>query len=293
VGIASPRIYGWYSALMAITNILLGYALIFGNLGFRKMGIEGAGIASSSAELIGVIFLFTYTFLKKGIKRFRLFRFERFKIEIISKTINLSGPLVIQNIISMGAWFVFFVFIEKMGEHSLAISNIVRAAYMVCLTPIWGFSVAANSMVSNVIGQDRIEEVMPFVKRVIRFASVISFIMVLATLVFPRIILASFTAEHQLVEDSLSSLRMVDLAMLIFPFAIVSISAVSGTGATKAALLIEIAAIVIYLLYIYIVVFLVHVRVELVWLAEAIYWIVTGAASYVFLESGRWKKIRI
>jgi putative MATE family efflux protein len=293
VGIASPRVYGWYSAIMALVNMLLGYVLIFGNFGFPKLGIEGAGIASSTAELTGVIFLFTYTFLKKENQKFQLFRFKNFNFKIITKTINLSAPLVVQNLISMGAWFIFFVFIEKMGKHPLAISNIVRAAYMVCMTPIWGFSVAANSMVSNIIGQNKSNEVIAFIKRIIRFAVLISFIMVVVTVCFPHLVLNLFTSDQQLIEDSLPSLLVVDMAMVFFAFAIVSISAVSGTGATKAALVIEIAAILIYMLYNYIVVFRFHFRIEIVWISEAIYWAFTGAASYLYLKSERWKKIRI
>ena len=293
VGINSPRVYGWYSAIMALTNILLGYMLIFGNFGFQKLGIAGAGIASSVAECIGMMYLFGYTFLKKGIRKFQLFHLKKFDLSIITKTLNLSAPLVVQNLISMGAWFVFFVFIEKMGEHSLAISNIVRAAYMICMTPIWGFSVAANSMVSNIIGQGRSEEVFRFVKRVIRFAVLLSLIMAFITVFFPHLVLNLFTTDEKLIEDSLGSLRMVDLAMIFFAFAIVSISAVSGTGATKAALLIEIAAIIIYLLYNYIVVFQLHLQTEAVWFSEAIYWAFTGIVSFLYLKSGRWKKISI
>ncbi len=293
VGIASPRVYGTYSAIMAMVNILLGYMLIFGNFGFPKMGIEGAGIASSIAEFVGVVYLFIYTALKKGIKKFRLFRFQEFKFELISKTLSLSAPLVVQNLISMGSWFIFFVFIEKMGQHSLAISNVVRSAYMVGMTPIWGFSVAANSMVSNIIGQNKSDEVVSFVKRVIAFALSVSMIMVILTLVFPHALLNLFTSDQQLIEDSMGSLRMVDLAMLFFAFAIVGISSVSGTGATKAALLIEVAAIVIYLLYNYIVVFQFNWKAEAVWFSEVIYWAFTGTASYLYLKTSRWKRIII
>ena len=82
------------------------------------------------------------------------------------KTImDLSLPLVVQNLLSMGSWFIFFVFIEKIGKHQLAISNIVRGAYMINMTPIWGFSVAANSMISNIIGQSKQDEVFVLLKK--------------------------------------------------------------------------------------------------------------------------------
>ena len=94
------------------------------------------------------------------------------------KIFELSSPIIVQNLLSMGAWFLFFVFIEKIGSHELAISNIVRGAYMISMTPFWGFSVAANSMVSNVIGQGKKEEVLGLVQKIIKLTLVVSLLMI-------------------------------------------------------------------------------------------------------------------
>jgi len=293
VGIAQPRVYGYYSFLMAGVNVILGYGLIFGHFGFPRMGIAGAGLASSISEGVALIFLAIYTLLKPNIREFRLFRFEKLKGHLIRQNLELSAPLVVQNILSMGAWFIFFVFIEKMGEHPLAISNITRGVYMINMTPIWGFMVAANSMVSNIIGQDRKKEVMELLHRIILLSLGVTVLMIGANLLFPYQLLGLFTADRSVMEDSYMLLRIVNSAMLFFGFAIVCISAVSGTGATRVALVIEIVAIVLYMVYIYLTTFYFRLSVEYVWLSEILYWVVTGAASYVYLRSRRWEKIQL
>lgn len=291
VGIAQPKVFGIYSFLMAVINMGLGYVLIFGEFGFPRMGIEGAGLASSLAELIALFYLFGYTAIKPGIRKYKIFNFADFHWRMISKIFNLSAPLVVQNLLSMGAWFVFFIFIEKIGQHELAISNIVRGAYMVAMTPIWGFSIAANSMVSNVIGQQKSDEVMHLLHRILYLTLLVTGIMALINILFPIAILRIFTVDEQLIRDSLGSFYVITLAMFFFSLAIVCISAVSGTGATKTALYIEIAAILIYMAYIYFATFIFDGSVEAVWFSEIIYWVFTGAASYYFLKSLRWKKI--
>jgi putative MATE family efflux protein len=293
VGIASPKVWSYYSFIMAAINMVLAYGFIFGHWGLPRMGIAGAGCASSIAEAAGLVFLFAYSARKNAIKKFMLFRFKSFNRELISKTMSLSAPLVVQNLISMGAWFIFFIFIEKMGRHALAISNITRSVYMIDMTPMWGFSVAANSMVSNLIGQGRQDEVTGLINRIIKMATVISIGMVLLNIIFPGPLLNLFTSDAALIHDSYGSLLMVCAAMIIFPMAIVCISAVSGTGATRTALYIEIVAILIYMLYLVIVVFKLNLRLEVAWLAETIYWVFTGAVSYLFIRSLQWTKIRI
>ena len=49
--------------ILAVVNIILNYALIFGKWGFPEMGIAGAGLASTIAEVIAFIVFVTYIFL--------------------------------------------------------------------------------------------------------------------------------------------------------------------------------------------------------------------------------------
>ena len=293
VGIAQTKIFGIYSFLMAAINLFLCYVLIIGHLGFHAMGIAGAGIASSVAEFLSLIFIFVYTFAKKAIKNYNLFRFTNIRFGMVKTIMDLSIPLVIQNLLSMGSWFIFFVFIEKIGKHELAISNIVRGAYIISMTPIWGFSVAANSMISNIIGQGKQDEVFTLLKRIIRITILITLAMIMINLIFPEQLLSLFTNDSNIIHGSLRPLRVVDLAMVFFSFAIVSISAVSGTGATRVALNIEIAAIVIYLIYNYVITFVIHGSIEMLWMSEVIYWLFTGIASYLYIKSMRWRKISV
>jgi putative MATE family efflux protein len=292
VGIAKPKVFGYYSFLMAAINIFLGYSMIFGNFGFPKMGIAGAGLASSISELIALIYIWMYTMFKKEYKSYLLLKFKGYSNSLTTKILELSAPIILQNILSMGAWFVFFVFIEKIGQHELAISNVVRGAYMISMTPFWGFSVASNSMISNIIGQDRKEDVLELLKKIIRLTVLVAIVMISINLIFEDQILSIFTSDPKMIKDSVSCFRIVDLALVLFAIAIVSINAVSGTGATKVAMYIEIAAIFIYMLYNYLMTFVFKSSVEVVWYSEIIYWLFTGAACFIYIRSGAWKKLK-
>src|ERR1039458_7192903 len=66
VGIAETKVITYSSFVMAGVNIILDYFLVFGKGGFPKMGIEGAAIASSIAELCGALYYVLYTQYKKN-----------------------------------------------------------------------------------------------------------------------------------------------------------------------------------------------------------------------------------
>ena len=90
VGISRTKIFIGATLLLAFTNISLDYILIFGNFGFKEMGIEGAAVASFSAEIAVSVFLVIDVIRKRYIHTYGLFIFEKLNLSII-KISALSG----------------------------------------------------------------------------------------------------------------------------------------------------------------------------------------------------------
>ena len=61
VGTTQTRTLTLNSIVMVLANVIFNYTLIFGNFGFPALGIAGAAIGSSLAELVSVIFFVIYT----------------------------------------------------------------------------------------------------------------------------------------------------------------------------------------------------------------------------------------
>ncbi|MFM2293444.1 MAG: hypothetical protein RIS29_3257, partial [Bacteroidota bacterium] len=135
VGVTQTSVLTVSAILTAITNILFDYLLIFGNHGFPKLGIEGAGISSVLAEVVTLIYVIIYTFLKADLKKYGLFIFRKVDIKTILQILELSVFIMFQYFISISTWFMFFVFIEHMGERPLAVSNIGRSLYVLLMIP--------------------------------------------------------------------------------------------------------------------------------------------------------------
>ena len=292
VGIATTRIITYSACLMTGLNIFLAYSLIFGHFGFPAMGIAGAGLASAISECVSALYLVIYTYLKNEFKIYLLFKFEKIESSVFRMLMNLSSPVMLQHFISMGAWFLFFVFIEKLGEHQLAISNIVRSTYMLLMTPIWGYAAAANSMTSNLIGQLKSNDVLALLKKISLLSLLTTGIIILINVLFPSAVLSITTSDKQLIQDAIGSLYVVCGAMILFCVSFILFSGVSGTGNTKIALLLETGNIIIYLIYVY-VCSRIQTSVEWVWVAEILYWLLMGIFSLIYLKSNHWKKLSL
>ncbi len=277
---------------LTISNILFAYTFIFGKFGFVAQGIAGAGTASALAEALAFIFIALLTVYKKDIKSFQLFRFKNINKSLCKSIVQISTPIFFQNLLSMGAWFLFFVFIEQLGEHQLAISNLVRSSYMVLMTPIWGYSTAANSMVSNLIGQKKENEVMTLVKKIATLSLITTICMFILNLFNFRILLNIMTSDIGIVEDSIPSYIVIWFGMFLFSLSMVGLSAVSGTGKTQVAMTIELVNIFIYLVYSYVTAVILQSQLEIVWGAEIFYWLIMGLCAYYYLQTNKWKPLR-
>ena len=293
IGIAKTKVITYTTIFMAITNVFLDYVLIFGNLGFQKYGIAGAAIASVFAEIFAFIYFIFYTLKFVDFKFYGLFSFQKFNFDLFKRIMTVALPMMLQNFVSFIGWFFFFLFVEKMGEHSLAISNIVRSVYVVMLIPIWGFTSAANTLVSFVIGRDRIDEVIPVIMKILKLCIPAVLMIILINLIIPEKILSIYTNNIVLIQDSLPSLYVVSIASIFLTIGFVLFNGVSGTGMTKISFLIELVVIFMYVAGTYLLVNIHNPRIEIVWLIEIFYGMIIGLFSWIYLKLGKWKEKQI
>ena len=293
IGIARTKVITLTTICMALVNVFLDYSLIFGKFGFQEYGIAGAAIASVIAEIIATIFFIIYTIKKVDLKYFGLFRFDRFDFLLLKRVLKVSFPMMMQNFVSFIGWFFFFLFVEKMGQHSLAISNIIRSIYVVMLIPIWGFASATNTLVSFVIGRDRKNEVIPIIFKVIRLSMIGITLLVGFNIIFPELILSIYTNDNSLISDSLPVLYIVSVSAFCIALGFILFSGVSGTGMTKISFIIEAVVIVIYIGVTYLLVNMPNSSIQVVWTIEIIYGLIIGIISYMYLKLGNWQNKKI
>jgi len=166
IGIGNTKVTTWTTGVMVVVNIFFLSVLVFGNLGFPRMEIAGAGLASSLAEMSVTVVMIFYLFRKRFKHHYNLFHFTEVKFSLIGQMIKLSAPLVFQQLISVGSWWLFFLAIEHLGERQLAVSNLIRSLYTMYGVPVWALASTTNSMTSNLIGQNRREEVIPLIRKI-------------------------------------------------------------------------------------------------------------------------------
>ena len=281
------------TATEALTNIFFDYGLIYGKFGMPQMGFDGAAYASIISELAGLAVIFIVIRLNGVAKQLHLFKNWGYDAANVKLIIVQSYPLMLQFMISIMSWEFFYILIEHHGQRDLAISNTMRNifGFFGCFT--WAFAATANTMVSNVIGQNLHAQVPRLINRIMLWSVGFASLVCIFLNIFPHTFLSMYGQGEDFITAAIPVLRIVSSALLFMSVSVVWMNAVTGTGNSKMNLFSEFAAITFYCIYVYIVLEKMQMPIVWGWASEWIYWTTIFIPSFWYMRSGRWKYKKI
>lgn len=293
VGTNQTRFLVWGTLAEATVNIVLDYGMIFGHYGLPAIGFNGAAYASIIAEASGLFVIYAVIHFKGIHKSFAFFEQTKIDFSIIKLILTMSAPLIVQFAISIMSWEYFYILVEHHGPRALAISNTMRNIFGLFGIFCWAFASTTNTMVSNIIGQGKQEEVMPLIKRVVTMSLGISlFIFVILNLI-PEFFLSFYSQGEEFIAEAVPIVRIVSVALLMMSVGTIWLNAVTGTGNTRINLMIELVTIVIYCVYVFLVLEYWNLSIAWGWGSEWVYWISMFSMAFFYMRSGKWKGKKI
>ncbi len=289
-GIAKTKFIVIDTAILTISNVVLNYILIYGHLGFEPMGIKGAAIASTLSEVIAFVAFILYMIYDKSNRKFHLLSLNKLEFSLFKDCFSISFPIVAQSFLGLGAYFLFFTWIENNSASELQISNLIRNVYLILSIPTWGFSTGINTMVSLFIGGNKRQAVIPITHKTNTLNVAATLMIALPILIFPQIFLYPLYggSNDGLIEMSKGLLLMLNLILLFFGVGSIYLNGIIGTGHTKTALIIQALATLLYLIYEFIVLKVYKLNLYWAWSGEFVYWGFILIMSVIYLKSRKW-----
>ena len=293
VGTTQTKTLTLNSIVMVASNVLFNWILIFGHFGLPALGITGAAIGSSLAELVSLIFFIIYTKVSCDRPKYGLDKPARLDRTELRDMMPVCTWTMIQHTISISTWFIFFLYIEHLGERALAISNITRSASGMIWVVLQAFSSTCSTLVSNIIGEGHQDKVMSLVRRILKLSYGVVSVMILAFCLFPQAVARIYTDIPAVIAASAPALIVMSTSYLFNVGGQVFFLAVSGTGSTNTAFRLELIALVVYMAYCTIIIGWLRLDVAVCWTAEYVYGGMLLLCSWLYMRSGRWKNRRI
>lgn len=297
IGLGRTSIIMVSALVIAVCNIFLDYVLINGYFGFPHLGLVGAPLASSISELIGFLFLLLYLLKNTSFKVYHYhLREYRIKLKEHLDLLYLSYPLMLQGVVALSTWLIFFTKVEGMGPEALEASHNIRYMYFLAFVPLFGFAASTKTIVSNLVGQKQLHLV-PLIQNRILLLS-LGFILFVfhGALLYPELLInlvdLNPTISEKVYADSVSILQFISGSILIYSIAIVYYNAISGLGKSRVYFGIELVAILLYLVSCHLFVDAWHWDIRAVWWVEYVYFITFAVLSIGYFVYYRKKYIQ-
>jgi putative MATE family efflux protein len=168
VGVTKPLLY--ISIVAIFTNAILNFILIFGYLGFPRLGVVGAAYATLIARFVE--FFLTFFLVKSRGEVFNTKLFDLFKInkKLLVSIIIMALPLTLNEALWSSGQTVFVHAYARRGDSAFAATTITGTISQLVFVTFGGIATAVAVMVGNTLGKNDLEKAKDNAKKLIAFA---------------------------------------------------------------------------------------------------------------------------
>ena len=231
----------------AITNIVLDPILIFGLLGFPKLGIAGAAWATVIGQCVGAVVAVTLNHFKNPEVHLRL-RHIRPNGRLMGEITAISIPSIIMSCISSLTCFVMNMILIAYSSTAVAVFGVYFKLQSFVFMPVFGLNNGMVPIIAYNYGAQKPERIHKTIRLGMVYAVAIMAIGLLVFQLIPKELLLMFDASDAMLEIGAPALRIMSLAFVFAGIGIASSSACQAFGYSVYSMLISIARQIVVLI---------------------------------------------
>lgn len=219
-----------------IINIFMNWVLINGKLGFPRLEVAGAAIATSFSRLIAFVITLHAVYARDKYIHISIHDSYRFEPDIIKSVLNIGIPAAIEQLIMRGGALLFARLIAGFGTIMFAAHQIAINIDGLGIVPAMAFQMAATTLVGQGIGAQKPE----LSEEAARQSTIISTIMMslIGVIYFflGKYAIGIFTKDAQVIALGRNALKILAFSQPFTAIYFVMAGALRGAGDTKYAM---------------------------------------------------------
>ncbi|MBA4348351.1 MAG: MATE family efflux transporter [Clostridiales bacterium] len=197
----------------AVFNIIFDPILIFGLLGFPKLGMAGAAIATVGGQIFAMLISFALIFSKKNEVRLRA-KHLRPDSRVAREIYSVGAPSIILQALGTVMTLALNGILIAYTETAVAVFGVYFRVQSIAMMPLFGMTSAAMSIIAFNYGALNRKRVMRTWRLAMIAGMVMMLLMMAVFLILPDQILSLFNATDEM-------LRIGRAAMTIIPIGLV------------------------------------------------------------------------
>ncbi|MCG8556704.1 MAG: MATE family efflux transporter [Proteobacteria bacterium] len=292
------------AVVMNIVNLLLCYALIFGNWGFSELGVKGAGVAAAVASWVGLGVMIVFTLRPSDRRIYRPYRVRLLSPGMVRELARISTPSGVATTVVMTGFFVFRQIVQHLdadylqrggteavyGAATTIIINVLSVSFFSCMA----FGVATATLVSQSLGARDPDGAERYAWSSVKIGVLAFSIVGALEVAFPQALIAVFNDSEEVIRVGTPSMRLAGACGPLIAAGMILTQALFGAGDTRFVMMVEFA---LHLGCMVPCAYLFGLTLEGgllgVWSAAATYALLLTLVMAFRFRGGSWKRIRI
>lgn len=213
-----------------IINVCLNYVLINGKLGFPKLGVQGAAIATACGTVAASLICIGVVLKKNGYYHLALPKFDRVTLSGLMK---VGSSSMVEAVCLRAGFLILARLVASIGTNAFAAYQIVSQVTSLSFTLGDGVATAGTSLVGQSLGAKRKDLAMAHAGVAYRIGVMVSIGLMSVILLFSRQIALLFTTDEAIIRGVTASLYVVILAMQPQNGRVILSGALRGAGDVK------------------------------------------------------------
>lgn len=296
-GVGNTRVTMYVNLLSNGINIILNWLLIGGNLGFPRLGVRGAAIATMIGFIAGFVLSLWSVVSRKSAGRFLHVSIHsdwRLKPDTLRAIGKVGGNAMLEQVALRIGFFTYSRLVADLGTLAFAAHQICSQFLNISFNFGDGIGVAGTSLVGQMLGSERSDLAMLYGKVAQRMALVCAFLVAALVILFRYPLVSLFTKEADVIALAASVMLMVAAFQPLQTTSVVISGALRGAGDTRfVAGIMLLCVTLIRPTLAYVGIHFVGLGLFGAWAASIVDMTVRVTAVYSRFHSGKWMKIKV
>lgn len=233
-GVGHTRVAMIYNVVANVVNIIGNYLLINGHLGFPRLEVAGASLATIIGQ--GAAFVMALLVVLRGEHYFTLRLKDGFAPvkEDIKSILNIGLPAMAEQLLMRVGVIVFFRTVASLGTVAFATHNIAMNILALSFMSGQAFAVSATSLVGQSLGKKRPDMAQAYANHSRRLGLIAALALAAVFYFFGRQVVALYTDEQTIITQGGDVLKLVALTQPFQSSQFILAGALRGAGDTRA-----------------------------------------------------------
>lgn len=275
-------------------NVIGNAVLIYGLLGFPKLGVTGAGISTAMSNAIASVLLLAYIVKGKSIIKISLRHPFKFDGNIIYNLIKIGVPATLEQLALRTGILLFARIVAGLGTVIYAAHQIALNILGLSFQPGQAFGIAASSLTGRTLGAKEPEKAEEYAKKTRRIGSMISTFMAVIFFFFGPQLVSLYSPDPVIIRNTSAALKVIALVQPFQSSQFILAGALRGAGDTFWPLVSTFTGVLlIRVVFTHIFVNIMGYGLIGAWMAVFIDQIIRWVFVYARFRTGKWKHVKI